>query len=76
MQSINYDDILEYRKNFDADSFGKVVQNAVTTTALSDLALNRSVLQNTNVSSFTTQLDDWASILLFFLPIKQQNITD
>ena len=50
--------IAKLRKAFDANPSNKVAQNAVTGVQLPKLALNRSIVQNTD-NTFSIKLDEW-----------------
>jgi bleomycin hydrolase len=50
--------IAEFRTSFEADPSARIAQNAVTSTDINDVALNRSIVTNTDFS-FSTLLDDW-----------------
>ena len=46
------------RSNFSADENARIVQNAVTTTTVSEVALSREIVTNID-ESFSTKIDDW-----------------
>ena len=50
--------IAELRSQFSGDATAKILQNAVTTTTIQEVALNRDVVASTDFS-FSTKLDDW-----------------
>ena len=50
----------ELRAAFDTDISAKVAQNAVCSTAVNVVALNRAVIQSTDTSSFGVKVDSWA----------------
>ena len=50
--------ISSMRKAFKEDPTAKIAQNAVTSNALSDVALRRDLVQEMN-PTFSTKLDDW-----------------
>jgi len=50
--------IAELRSQFSGDATAKILQNAVTTTTIQKVALNRDVVASTDFS-FSTKLDDW-----------------
>lgn len=49
----------QFQTNFDSDPSRRLMQNAVTQTAVSDVALNRAVVNSTD-HTFSHLLDDWA----------------
>ena len=51
-------DIADFRTSFEADPSARIAQNAVTSTDINDVALNRSIVTETDFS-FSTLLDDW-----------------
>ena len=57
-KTITRKQVEQLRKEFTSDPSNKVAQNAVTNVQLSDLALNRDVVQDT-ANTFSTKLDDW-----------------
>ena len=46
------------RSNFSADENARIVENAVTTTTVSEVALSREIVTNID-ESFSTKIDDW-----------------
>ena len=46
------------RKNFSSDANARIIQNAVTTTTASEIALSREIIANID-NSFSTKIDDW-----------------
>ena len=50
--------ISNMRRAFRDDPTAKIAQNAVTSNALSDVALRRDLVQEMD-STFSTKLDDW-----------------
>jgi bleomycin hydrolase len=58
MSAISPEQISKLRSDFAADGGAKVAQNAVTTTDVLNIALNRDVVASTD-HSFTTKIDDW-----------------
>ena len=48
----------EFRANFSGHPYSEIIQNAVTTTTVTEIALNRDIVTNTDFS-FSTTLDDW-----------------
>ena len=57
-KTITRKQVVELRKEFDAESSNKVAQNAVTNVQLPDLTLNRDLVQDID-DSFSIKLDDW-----------------
>jgi bleomycin hydrolase len=53
-------DVERYAKDFDADPARRLVQNAVTTTAVEQVALDRSVVTSMD-TSMSVLLDDWSA---------------
>jgi len=58
MSAISPEQIAKLRSDFAADGSAKVAQNAVTTTDVLNIALNRDIVASTD-HSFTTKIDDW-----------------
>ena len=50
--------LTQFQKDFDTTATNRIAQNAVTKTSVTDVALNRSVIMNTDFS-FSNKLDDW-----------------
>ena len=48
----------EFIANFSGHPYSEIIQNAVTTTTVTEIALNRDIVTNTDFS-FSTTLDDW-----------------
>ena len=46
------------RKNFSSDAIARIIQNAVTTTTASEIALSREIIANID-NTFSTKIDDW-----------------
>ena len=57
-KTITRKQVVELRKEFDAEPSNKVAQNAVTNVQLPDLTLNRDLVQDID-DSFSIKLDDW-----------------
>ena len=57
-RTITRKQVVELRKEFEAESSNKVAQNAVTNVQLPDLTLNRDLVQDID-DSFSIKLDDW-----------------
>ena len=57
-KTITRKQVVELRKEFDAEPSNKVAQNAVTNVQLPDLTLNRELVQDID-DSFSIKLDDW-----------------
>jgi len=57
-KTITRKQVVELRKEFEAESSNKVAQNAVTNVQLPDLTLNRDLVQDID-DSFSIKLDDW-----------------
>ena len=51
-------EIKRLRSNFSSDGKSRIVQNAVTATTVSEVALSREVVANID-NSFSTKIDDW-----------------
>ncbi|MBN17605.1 MAG: aminopeptidase [Euryarchaeota archaeon] len=58
MSAITPEQIAQLRTDFAADAQAKVAQNAVTTTDVLQVALNREIVANTDFT-YSTKLDDW-----------------
>ena len=59
-EGVTGEEIKRFRDAFDSDPSAKVAQNAISNTALTSIALNREVVQNTDFS-FSTKLDEWSA---------------
>lgn len=57
-RALNTDDLERFTKQFESNAAYRLAQNAVTTTSLEDVALDRSVV-NQMATSMSTLLDDW-----------------
>ncbi len=57
-RALNADDLERFTKQFESNAAYRLAQNAVTTTSLEDVALDRSVV-NQMATSMSTLLDDW-----------------
>ena len=57
-KTITRKQVVELRKEYDAEPSNKVAQNAVTNVQLPDLTLNRDLVQDID-DSFSIKLDDW-----------------
>ncbi len=57
-RALNADDLERFTKQFESNPAYRLAQNAVTTTSLEDVALDRSVVNQT-ATSMSTLLDDW-----------------
>jgi bleomycin hydrolase len=57
-RALGADDIERFTKQFGANPAYRLAQNAVTSTSLDDVALDRTVV-NTMATSMSTVLDDW-----------------
>ena len=57
-RALNADDLERFAKQFESNPAYRLAQNAVTSTSLDDVALDRSVV-NTMATSMSTLLDDW-----------------
>jgi bleomycin hydrolase len=51
-------EINRLRSNFSSDGKSRIVQNAVTATTVSEVALSREIVANID-NSFSTKIDDW-----------------
>src|SRR5688572_19243183 len=56
---VSADFIASLRRDFDANSRNRLAQNAVTQSAVDDVALNRAIVTSTD-HTFSHLLDDWA----------------
>ncbi|NYJ73956.1 aminopeptidase C [Allobranchiibius huperziae] len=56
--ALTSDDVDLLRKEFDASPTHRIVQNALTNTALADVALDRTIVTRTD-TSMSHRLDDW-----------------
>jgi bleomycin hydrolase len=57
-RTLTADDVEALRKDFATNPANRLAQNAVTRVALSDVAINREIVNATD-HSFSTHLDDW-----------------
>ncbi len=57
-RALNADDLERFAKQFESNAAYRLAQNAVTTTSLEDIALDRSVVTRM-ATSMSTLLDDW-----------------
>lgn len=60
MRGISADQVIEFRKSFAGDPNAKVAQNAAALNLIKDVCANRDILQTTEMSAFSTQLDEWS----------------
>ena len=51
-------EINRLRSKFSSDEKSRIVQNAVTTTTVSEVALSRDIIANID-NSYSTKIDDW-----------------
>ena len=56
--AVSSEQLAEFRSGFDANSAYRLAQNAVTQVTVDDVALDRSIVNNTP-HTFSTHLDDW-----------------
>lgn len=60
MASVSSEQLADYRASLIGDKVAKVAQNAVANNMLNDVALNREILQSTDLNNFSLKLDDWS----------------